>query len=332
MVAVDSAARRGAVSIRDFSRAPRSPLLSCVSGVARFWDIVGSLTGAMPPPQRPGAPRRHVPIVGEDGTVIGDFPCHGCGYDLRTLNANDRCPECGTLVRASVRGNVLKYSDPVWLRRVATGVRRMGKSGLIATASAVAWVFTSVSALAPLATFALVLAVAAFLWGAWDATTPDPSGIDERRCAKLSTLARSLLLAGLFAAPATTLRARIPLPDGLIRSTTALLLAAGFAGILATVRLFQRLTLRIPDGRLFAALETYFRVLLIAVSAATASVWIMNLIEPPPARFATPLACVLLFPLLIVVIATLNFFSICSDLADHLNEQAATAAKLWPEA
>ena len=48
-----------------------------------------------------------------------------------------------------------------------------------------------------------------------------------------------------------------------------MLLAAGFAGILATVRYFQRLTLRIPDGRLFAALESYFRFLLIMTSAAS---------------------------------------------------------------
>ena len=184
----------------------------------------------------------------------------------------------------------------------------------------------------PLATCALALAVGAFLRGAWNATTPDPSGIDEQRCAKLSTRARSLLLAGLFAAPVSALRGHVPLPEAMIRLTTSLLLAAGFAGILATVRYFQRLTLRIPDGRLFAALESYFRFLLIAVSAATLSVWILNLFfEHPPAWFATQLACVLVAPLLFMVIPTLFFFSICSDLADHLNAQAATAAKLWPE-
>lgn len=116
----------------------------------------------------------------------------------------------------------------------------------------------------------------------------------------------------------------------MIRSTTALLLAAGFAGILAAVRYFQRLTLRIPDGRLFAALESYFRFLLIAVSAATLSVWMANLFDRPPARFATPLACVVVVPLLVMIPATLGFFSLCSDLAAHLNDQAAIAAKLWP--
>ena len=183
-------------------------MLPCLSVVARFWDIVGSLTGAMPPPRPAGAPRRHVPMVGEDGTVAGDFPCHHCGYDLTTLGVNDKCPECGTVVRASVRGNVLKYSDPAWLRRVATGVRWMGKSGVAAAILCVVWMLVFRSALEPLATLGLFLAVGAFIRGAWDATTPDPSGIDEVRCARLSTLARSLLLAGLFAAPVSTLRSR----------------------------------------------------------------------------------------------------------------------------
>ncbi len=299
--------------------------------MARFWDIVGSLTGAMPPPRPAGAPRLRVRMVAEDGTVAGDFPCHHCGYDLRTLGVNDRCPECGTVVRASVRGNILIYSDPAWLRRVATGVRRMGKSGAAAAVLCVAWMFASRLALEPLATFGLFLTVCAFLRGAWDATTPDPSGIDEVRCARLSTLARSLLLAGLFAPPVSALRGRVPLPEGMVRLTTALLLAAGFAGVLAAVRYFQRLTLRIPDGRLFAALESYFRFLLVAVSAATLAVWVANLFfERPPARFATPLACAIVAPLLFMIPATLIFFSLCSDLADHLNDQAAKAAELWP--
>jgi hypothetical protein len=301
------------------------------SRVARFWDIVGSLTGAMPPPRPAGAPRLHVRYVGEDGTVAGDFPCHHCGYDLRTLGVNDKCPECGTVVRASVRGNLLKFSDPAWLRRVATGVRRMGKSGLTAAALGFVSMFTFRSPLAPLATFGLALSVGAFLWGAWNATTPDPSGIDQLRCAKLSTLARLLLLAGLFAAPFGALRRHLPLPDGLIRSTTALLLAAGFAGILAAVRYFQRLTLRIPDGRLFAALESCFRFLLINVSAATLSVWIANLFFDRPPPLATPIACAIVAPLLVMIFAALYFLSVCSDLAEHLNDQAVTAEKLWPE-
>jgi hypothetical protein len=188
------------------------------------------------------------------------------------------------------------------------------------------------SPLVPLATFGLFLAVGAFLWGAWDATTPDASGIDRLRCSKLSTLARSLLLAGLFAAPLNALRRHVPLPDGLVRSTTALLMAAGFAGILAAVRYFQRLTSRIPDGRLFAALESYFRFLLITVCAATLSVWIANLFfEHPPSRFATPLACVIVAPLLVMIFAALGFLSVYSDLAAHLNNQAVAAEKLWPK-
>ena len=98
------------------------------------------------------------------------------------------------------------------------------------------------------------------------------------------------------------------------------------------MRYFQRLTLRIPDGRLFAALESYFRFLLIAVSAATLPVWIANLFsERPPLQLATSLACVIVASLLLMIFAALNFLLICSDLAAHLNDQAVTAEKLWPK-
>ena len=144
-------------------------------------------------------------------------------------------------------------------------------------------------------------------------------------------IARSLLAVGLLAGPISTLTHRVQgVEAALLRSATMLLTAVGFAGILATVRYFQRLTLRIPDGRLFAALDEYFYLLLIIVLALTAFSWFSNLLGDRPPWIPTPLMCVMVTPLLMLFVAMFRFFSICRDLAEQLGEQAKTAQKLWP--
>jgi hypothetical protein len=291
-----------------------------------FWELVASVTGAMPPPPRPDAQRQHVAIVGADGRIVADLPCHHCGYDLRSLSAGATCPECGTPVRASVRGNILVFSDPQWLRRVATGAQCMGWFGLIGMILGGVWLFTMMVVFAMF----ILAAVVAFLAGAWMATTPDPSGIDEARCARLRLIARALLCTGLLAAPVSALRGHVHISENLIRSTTALLIAAGFGGVLAILRYFQRLTLRIPDGRLFAALEGHFRVLLITVTAAAVSIVFMNAFERLAVRFPAPLLCLMVLPMFVVIFLSFRFLSICRELACYLNAQAKIAETLWP--
>lgn len=47
--------------------------------------------------------------------------CIGCGYDLRSLPVDGRCPECGRAIAASVGGRRLAAADPQWLTRLAIG-------------------------------------------------------------------------------------------------------------------------------------------------------------------------------------------------------------------
>ncbi len=56
------------------------------------------------------------------GCVEVDQPCMTCGYNLRMLSAELRCPECGTPVSFSLGGYLLSNADPVWVRRVARGL------------------------------------------------------------------------------------------------------------------------------------------------------------------------------------------------------------------
>jgi hypothetical protein len=294
--------------------------------MAKFWNLVSQATGGMRPPPPPDAPRRPLALVGGDGRVIADLPCHQCGYDVRGLSIDGSCPECNFPVRHSVRGNVLIYSDPRWLRRVARGAKWMGWAGVIGFIAGVTWVgtFSGLAAIVFLAT------VATFLAGAWMTTTADPSGIDDARSGRLRLTARSLLIAGLFVAPVAQLRGHVPIPEGMIRTATWLLLACGFGGAIALLRCFQRMTLRMPDGRLFAALEQNIRTLLVTVAAATVSIVFLNMFPAAAPRVPKALLCVLCLPLLALLVVSWQFLSICRELAGTLHDLANVAERLWP--
>jgi len=69
----------------------------------------------MPPPveESPTGP------LDRDGRVRIDLACLKCGYNLRTLAVDGLCPECALPVERSIRGDLLKYADPRWVRRLA---------------------------------------------------------------------------------------------------------------------------------------------------------------------------------------------------------------------
>jgi hypothetical protein len=59
--------------------------------------------------------------------------CLACGYDLRGLSLVGVCPECGTPVSFSVRGDYYRFTDPDRLGRMALGATVIAASLLLAT-------------------------------------------------------------------------------------------------------------------------------------------------------------------------------------------------------
>ncbi|MBS0190719.1 MAG: hypothetical protein U0573_02355 [Phycisphaerales bacterium] len=55
-------------------------------------------------------------------TVSNPLPCIQCGYDLVGLAISGKCPECGTPVDRSMRGDLLKYSSPQYRGSLLRGV------------------------------------------------------------------------------------------------------------------------------------------------------------------------------------------------------------------
>lgn len=195
-----------------------------------------------------------------EGRVAGDLACRQCGYNLRTLSKEAKCPECGTSVEQSWRGEWLLYSDPAWLERIATGLKWLVSATLLwllsipvsAAAVAVAnalspgtrgMVFNISSVINRVIALAAVIGCA---YGLWEFTKPEPnrlrsaSDLDLRRFVRASAGA-SLATIGIgffwpaWGAIAFVLRIGI---------ACALLCTAG--GVLLYLR---ELAMRIPDEK-----------------------------------------------------------------------------------
>ena len=57
----------------------------------------------------------------DGGHLLEDRFCHRCGYNLRGLEVEGRCPECGLAVRESLGSDSLRTADRGWLRTVRRG-------------------------------------------------------------------------------------------------------------------------------------------------------------------------------------------------------------------
>lgn len=144
-----------------------------------------------PPPSWPLPSAFPLPTAPPPPFVDEDLPCRTCSYNLRTLPTDGVCPECATPVAASLTRDLLRGSDPHWLKTLRFAAM------LIIYGAMVSWVGGNrLGYRAPLMYFALASLAVEFL-GVWLITLPDPSGIGEPRLRNLRVAARSCFIARL---------------------------------------------------------------------------------------------------------------------------------------
>lgn len=276
----------------------------------------------------------------ERTTALGqDTPCRYCSYNLRGLPRDGRCPECGTAISQSLHEDLLVYSAPRYVRRLAFGVRVMFWSMLAEITVGIAGEVVAavgVPAGRGVAILASLAGSAAGYWGTWLISTRDPSGLGEvnYRAARRATRVGA---AALLAVDVALNTAELYLP-GVVSDLAD---AVGGLVILAFfwIQLFYmgRLARRMSDtsrgesvGRHANRLRTL--VVVVAVSGMPALVLSASTLNP-----ATPnvsvldaltcgLACVFLPAALLLVIFTLVFYY---RFARALESESRRAEMTW---
>ncbi len=278
-------------------------------------------------------------------TVAADVPCRKCRYNLRGLSTDSRCPECGTPVGFSVRGDFLRYSDPAWVDTLRRGVKLILWYVVLAigvalfTALAKRGLGLSTGESATVTLVASLGAYAVYIAGAWFLTEPDPSGLGEDRYGTVRKLIRVTLLIGVgqYAVNLATEFDHQPPAVSLVLAVVGGLAGiASLVGTFATFVYLGRLAARIPDLDAVRRCRTLiwgFGLPLAVVVVVGALVVIVTVAGggPSPAAAAPLLAAGCLFAVcgVVLLIYGLLYLRLLSNLGKRFAEQAALARETW---
>jgi hypothetical protein len=60
-------------------------------------------------------------VLDASGTVHVDVACRRCRYNLRGLEPDGCCPECGAAIGLPRYGDFLRFADPAWVETLGQG-------------------------------------------------------------------------------------------------------------------------------------------------------------------------------------------------------------------
>ncbi len=148
-----------------------------------------------PDPDPPPPPK---PARAKATHVLDDRKCPRCGYALKGLPLNGRCPECGTPVAASGKGDDFAYANADWLGRLVLGARLLFWSLIASIPVGIVLGITTDNAIVS-ALFETTLTTLGLI-GAWLLTGRDPTGRGEDKYGTRRVVARVLIGVGFAAA------------------------------------------------------------------------------------------------------------------------------------
>jgi hypothetical protein len=175
----------------------------------------------------------------EAGHLLDELPCIKCAYILRGLTLESTCPECGTAVGRSVKGDFLKFADPMWVSKLANGMNWI--IGAIIASIVLGCVGSGISSSTGDTMISSVLELAAGIVtviGFWLLTTPDPGAIEPSPINTRNLTRYSMLGAYVLTVIAVTLTflafsiSLVVFRSGSLQSAGVVLSAmAGFDGV-----------------------------------------------------------------------------------------------------
>lgn len=116
--------------------------------------------------------------------------CLSCGYDLAGLPESGQCPECSVPIQRSLRGNLLRFASPEYLKTLRTGATLALVASILnffeiipRLAIGAIFLWLGLGTTAALEAAVDISTLVAMLCGWWMLSTPDPAfiGMDDSR-------------------------------------------------------------------------------------------------------------------------------------------------------
>ena len=133
------------------------------------------------------------------GIVDRDTPCRRCGYNLRGLNVDGQCPECGGPVELSTGDDRLTAANPRWLRQLSRAIVVLVISSFLIPITSctmgyaafdAVWEGDDISFLGAASMVALIAACIAWIAAVWCFTQRDRPHVIDRASARAARRAR----------------------------------------------------------------------------------------------------------------------------------------------
>lgn len=220
--------------------------------------------------------------LAEHAAFDRDIACIFCGYNLRGLLPTGRCPECGSNITDSIRGDLLKFADPTWLDKLRFGTSLKLWNILLAMVVGIlgAILAFATGLISFIAVFSL-LAGAIGLWATFLITAQEPRISLQEDPVTLRKVIRFCALAafvGTIIQQAVTIGRGLAFGqvDTLIVCVGAVIGLAGVVVMFGEIVYYRRFALRIPDARLARSTRILLWAMpislgLVAISAAIAT-------------------------------------------------------------
>jgi hypothetical protein len=271
------------------------------------------------------------------GPITDDVPCRRCQYNLRGLDSSALCPECGSPVELSIKGDLIRHSDPQWIARLVRGANWSFWVVIIVAAYVVFFAWNAFRHMfGPDVTRGFMFTTDLFaICAVWLLTTPDPSGIGESEYASSRKIARYSSLVPPLQLVLVAILADAHLPPTIFLSVMLLACCAravGPIGFIAQMQYLSKLALRIPEMKLAKqarelrytfGIPNGISVLLSCWTTLARAFGVRTVISKPGLTAITGIAglCILIFGI--------SYMVLLHRLNARLREQHALSERSW---